>query len=1045
MENPELSVSSCSTHDDGSLCSYKRHPSVCQEGLLEDQLRRKLKFFFMNPCEKFWARGRKPWKLGIQLLKIAMVTVQLVIFGLTNQMVVAFKEENTVAFKHLFLKGYMDRMDDTYAVYTQTDVYDQIFFAINQYLQLPNISVGNHAYEKRGAEETALAVCQQFYKRGTICPGNDTFDIDPEIVTDCLYIEPMMPSDNTTVGKHNLNFTLDFHRLVAVQLMFNLKAINLQTVRHHELPDCYDFTLTIVFDNKAHSGRIKISLDNNIAIRECKDWHVSGSIQKNTHYMMIFDAFVILTCVASLILCTRSVVKGIWLQREFVRFFLYYYKKEVSFSDQMEFVNGWYILIVISDVLTIVGSTLKMEIQAKSLTSYDVCSILLGTSTMLVWLGVIRYLGFFQKYNLLILTLRAALPNVMRFCCCAAMIYLGYCFCGWIVLGPYHVKFRSLNMVSECLFSLINGDDMFATFAKMQQKSYLVWLFSRIYLYSFISLFIYMVLSLFIALITDTYETVKHYQQDGFPETELQKFISQCKDLPNSGSRNMMAQSDLDLKEAALKEDLKFYFMNPCEKYRARRQIPWKLALQILKILMVTTQLIFFGLSNQLVVSFKEENTIAFKHLFLKGYTGADEDDYSCSIYTQQDAYDSIFYVINQYKQLKNISLGTLGYEHEGSGLKICKQQYRKGTMLPSNDTLNIDVSTETECIFLKPQELAGKRAELKLNSSFFNLEFYSEYGITFNNRAHSGKIKIYFDSDTDIQECKDWHVFGSVLQKNTQYILVFDGFVILSCFASLILCTRSIVLALRLQKRFMNFFLEKYKRHVCHADRLEFINGWYVLVIISDVMTIIGSILKMEIKAKNLTSYDVCSILLGTSTLFVWVGVIRYLGYFQTYNVLILTMQASLPKVLRFCCCAGMIYLGYTFCGWIVLGPYHEKFEDLNTVAECLFSLVNGDDMFATFAQIQQKSTLVWVFSRLYLYSFISLFIYMILSLFIALITDSYDTIKKYQQSGFPVTDLHEFLKDHDSVAYRKESTSMPFICCCRRQQSDDNLILLN
>ncbi|XP_041277664.1 mucolipin-3 isoform X2 [Onychostruthus taczanowskii] len=453
MENPEVAVSSCSPHDDENLCSYKRHSSASQEGLLEDQLRRKLKFFFMNPCEKFWARGRKPWKLGIQLLKIVMVTVQLVVFGLSNQMVVAFKEENTVAFKHLFLKGYMDRMDDTYAVYTQTDVYDQIFFAINQYLQLPNISVGNHAYEKKGAEETPLAVCQQFYKRGIICPGNDTFDIDPEIVT----------------------------------------------------------------------------------------------VQKNTHYMMIFDAFVILTCLASLILCTRSVIKGIWLQREFVSFFLYYYKKEVSFSDQMEFVNGWYILIIVSDVLTIVGSTLKMEIQAKSLTSYDVCSILLGISTMLVWLGVIRYLGFFQKYNLLILTLRAALPNVMRFCCCAAMIYLGYCFCGWIVLGPYHVKFRTLNMVSECLFSLINGDDMFATFAQMQQKSYLVWLFSRIYLYSFISLFIYMVLSLFIALITDTYETVKHYQQDGFPETELQKFISQCKDSPTSGRYRLEEESSASL------------------------------------------------------------------------------------------------------------------------------------------------------------------------------------------------------------------------------------------------------------------------------------------------------------------------------------------------------------------------------------------------------------------------------------------------------------------------------------------------------------------
>ncbi|XP_074859169.1 mucolipin-3 isoform X7 [Carettochelys insculpta] len=460
MEKAEVAVSSCSSHDDGNLYSYKHHPSVSQELLLEDQLRRKLKFFFMNPCEKFWARGRKPWKLGIQLLKIVMVTIQLVVFGLSNQMVVAFKEENTVAFKHLFLKGYTERMDDTYAVYTQTDVYDQIFFAINQYLQLSNISVGNHAYERKGAEQAAMAICQQFYKRGSICPGNDTFDIDPSIETECFYVEPMMPFENRTFGKHKFNFTLDFHRLVTVQLTFKLKAINLQTVRHHELPDCYDFTLTIVFDNKAHSGRIKISLDNDIAIRECKDWHVSGSIQKNTHYMMIFDAFVILTCLASLILCTRSVIKGIRLQREFVSFFQLHYKKEVSFTDQMEFVNGWYILIIVSDVLTIVGSTLKMEIQA---------------------------------------------------------------------------KFRSLNMVSECLFSLINGDDMFATFAKMQQKSYMVWLFSRLYLYSFISLFIYMVLSLFIALITDTYETIKHYQRDGFPETELHEFISQCKDLPNSG------------------------------------------------------------------------------------------------------------------------------------------------------------------------------------------------------------------------------------------------------------------------------------------------------------------------------------------------------------------------------------------------------------------------------------------------------------------------------------------------------------------------------
>ncbi|XP_023064282.1 mucolipin-2 isoform X4 [Piliocolobus tephrosceles] len=504
--------------------------------------------------------------------------------------------------------------------------------------------------------------------------------------------------------------------------------------------------------------------------------------------------------------------------------------------------------------------------------------------------------------------------------------------------------------------------------------------------------------------------------------------------IPERGSgvfrltvRNAMAHHDSEMKEECLREDLKFYFMSPCEKYRARCQIPWKLGLQILKIVMVTTQLVRFGLSNQLVVAFKEDNTVAFKHLFLKGYSGTDEDDYSCSVYTQEDAYESIFFAINQYHQLKDITLGTLGYgENEDNriGLKVCKQHYKKGTMFPSNETLNIDNDIELDCVHLDLQDLSRDPPDWK-NSSFFRLEFYRllqveisfhlkgidlqtihsrelpdcyvfQNTIIFDNKAHSGKIKIYFDSDAKIEECKDLNIFGST-QKNAQYVLVFDAFVIVICLASLILCTRSIVLALRLRK--------------------------------------------------NLTNYDLCSILLGTSTLLVWVGVIRYLGYFQAYNVLILTMQASLPKVLRFCACAGMIYLGYTFCGWIVLGPYHDKFENLNTVAECLFSLVNGDDMFATFAQIQQKSILVWLFSRLYLYSFISLFIYMILSLFIALITDSYDTIKKFQQNGFPETDLQEFLKECSSKEeYQKESSAfLSCICCRRRKRSDDHLIPIN
>lgn len=43
----------------------------------EEALRRKLKYFFMSPCDKYYAKGRKPYKLVLQLLKIIIVTMQV--------------------------------------------------------------------------------------------------------------------------------------------------------------------------------------------------------------------------------------------------------------------------------------------------------------------------------------------------------------------------------------------------------------------------------------------------------------------------------------------------------------------------------------------------------------------------------------------------------------------------------------------------------------------------------------------------------------------------------------------------------------------------------------------------------------------------------------------------------------------------------------------------------------------------------------------------------------------------------------------------------
>ncbi|XP_051573455.1 mucolipin-1b [Myxocyprinus asiaticus] len=500
----------------------------------EEALRRKLKYFFMSPCDKYHAKGRKPFKLALQLLKIVIVTVQLVMFGLSNQMVVAFKEENTNSFKHLFLRNYLDGSEEPMCVHTQKAVHEHIEYAIDQYLALQQTSVGRYAYVPGvGLNGSALYLCQRYYRKGSIEPVNDTFDIDPHVITDCIGVNPP-PDLPAPLQNDYKNITLKFQKLINITIQFQLKAINIQTIINNEIPDCYTFSITILFDNKAHSGKVKLSLLNEASIKECRDPNVSG--HADSYARVAFDVLVAVVCGLSLVLCGRSILRGIVLQHEFVCYFRQSLGHSVCWGDRLEFINGWYLLLIISDILTIIASFIKIAIETKNLSSYDVCSILMGTSTLLVWVGVIRYFSFFQKYNILIVTLRAAFPNVIRFCCCAAAIYMGYCFCGWIVLGPYHAKFRSLSTVSECLFSLINGDDMFVTFSEVEQSGTLVWVFSQLYLYTFISLFIYMILSLFIALITGAYDTITQQTQETPEVSELHRFIAECTDTPTSGN-----------------------------------------------------------------------------------------------------------------------------------------------------------------------------------------------------------------------------------------------------------------------------------------------------------------------------------------------------------------------------------------------------------------------------------------------------------------------------------------------------------------------------
>ncbi|XP_066584088.1 mucolipin-3-like isoform X2 [Prorops nasuta] len=515
---------------------------------MEERMRRKLRFFFMNPIEKWQAKRRFPYKFAVQVIKIVLVTVQLCLFAHNNYMHVNYTWDNRVSFSHLFLRGWDATQEvplyppasGPMALYRKPEFYETIDYALDGYHNLSD-AIGSYSYIAEDNSVGPVLLCMYQYKQGTIFGFNESYVFDKEIIEKCINITQDVYYRGFKSSRKLLSdkgIIVDFDAFFKAHLKFSIKTVNLRAAGPMTPPDCYQFDIRIDFDNSDYDGQMLLSLDAIPRRLQCRgDTRYVTDNKIDSALRTILNLLVILICTISFGLCSRAIVRAQLLKFETVKFFKNMYGKNLSFDGKLEFLNLWYVMIIINDILIIVGSIIKEQIERKYFGNdhWSICSIFLGTGNLLVWFGVLRYLGFFKTYNVVILTLKKAAPKVARFLLCAILIYAGFTFCGWLILGPYHIKFRSLATTSECLFALINGDDMFATFTITSFKSPVLWWYSRIYLYTFISLYIYVVLSLFISVIMDAYDTIKTYYRDGFPKNDLLSFIASCTDEASSG------------------------------------------------------------------------------------------------------------------------------------------------------------------------------------------------------------------------------------------------------------------------------------------------------------------------------------------------------------------------------------------------------------------------------------------------------------------------------------------------------------------------------
>lgn len=488
----------------------------------------------MNPIEKWQAKKRFPYKFVVQLIKIILVTMQLCLFAYSRYNHVNYTWDNRISFSHLFLKGWdTTREINAYppavgplAIYKIDDFFDTIDYAYNGYANLSQ-AMGPYSYSNEDNSMPDMVLCLSQYRKGIIFGFNESYIFDSELVESCMNLSQQV-THGLKAKRYLDELEINFSALVRATLSFSVKTVNFKAAGRISPPNCYIFDITIIFDNEDHDGQMLLSLDAEPLRLMCK-----GDVQYVTDNEIesvlrsLLNYLVIMICISSLILCSRAVWRAQQLKNITNTYFINNFNRELSSKDRKKFLNFWYIMIMVNDILIIIGSAIKEQIEREEFRSdqWNICSLFLGMGNMLVWFGVLRYLGFFKTYNVVILTLEKAAPQVARFLLCALLIYAGFTFCGWLILGPYHLKFRSLSTTSECLFSLINGDDMFATFSIMSNKSTVLWWFSKLYLYTFISLYIYIILSLFISVIMDAYDTIKLYYLEGFPKSDLQIFM----------------------------------------------------------------------------------------------------------------------------------------------------------------------------------------------------------------------------------------------------------------------------------------------------------------------------------------------------------------------------------------------------------------------------------------------------------------------------------------------------------------------------------------
>lgn len=183
--------------------------------------------------------------------------------------------------------------------------------------------------------------------------------------------------------------------------------------------------------------------------------------------------------------------------------------EDIPFGVRLDFFGNWHGLEILGEIF-IIAASLNGFIYDDGIPLSDISRIFLGIGFLIVSVGFSRYLEHWKKFYVLIITIQGSFYRNLRFVISVFPLYMGFCICGFLMFSPYIDNFSSLDKSAISLFALLNGDDIHATFGRIQAY-YPYPIVGEAYLFIFIIMFITLVLNIFLFIIEDAYHAAKDF------------------------------------------------------------------------------------------------------------------------------------------------------------------------------------------------------------------------------------------------------------------------------------------------------------------------------------------------------------------------------------------------------------------------------------------------------------------------------------------------------------------------------------------------------